>query len=70
MESFSPQNYMSKNASNEILSNMKVVSLALNVPKVQKHAFLMCGWQVMIKSFSKNVEIQSGIPFEWNGQIG
>jgi hypothetical protein len=33
MERFSPQNYMSKNASNEILSNMKVVDLALTFPK-------------------------------------
>jgi hypothetical protein len=33
MESFSPQNYMSKNASNEILFNMKVVDLALTFPK-------------------------------------
>jgi hypothetical protein len=33
MESFSPQNYMSKKASNENLSNMKVVDLALTYPK-------------------------------------
>jgi hypothetical protein len=33
MESFSPQNYMSKNASNEILFNMKVVDIALTFPK-------------------------------------
>ena len=33
MESFSPQNYMSKNASNEILFHMKVVDLALTFPK-------------------------------------
>jgi hypothetical protein len=33
MERFSPQDYMSKNASNEILSNMKVVDLVLPFPK-------------------------------------
>jgi hypothetical protein len=33
MESSSPQNYMSKQASNQILSNMKVEDLALAFPK-------------------------------------
>ena len=33
MERFSPWNYMSKNASNEILSNIKVVDLGLTFPK-------------------------------------
>jgi hypothetical protein len=37
MESFSPQNYVSKNASNEILFNMKVVDLALTFPKKAKN---------------------------------
>jgi hypothetical protein len=33
MERVSPQNYMFKDASNEILSNMKVVDLAITFPK-------------------------------------
>jgi hypothetical protein len=33
MERFSPQDYIIKNASNEILLNMKVVDLVLPFPK-------------------------------------
>jgi hypothetical protein len=33
MERFSPQDYITKNASNEILLNMKVVDLSLPFPK-------------------------------------
>jgi hypothetical protein len=37
--------------------------------KVQEHPFLICGWQVMIKSLSRNFELQSGITFTPFGQI-
>jgi hypothetical protein len=37
--------------------------------KVQEHSFLICGWQVMIKSFSKMFELQSGISSKPFGQI-
>jgi hypothetical protein len=37
--------------------------------KVQEHSFLMCGWQVMIKSFSNIFELQSGISSKPFGQI-
>jgi hypothetical protein len=36
MERFSPQDYIIKKASNEILSNMKVVDLVLPFPKSPK----------------------------------
>jgi hypothetical protein len=38
--------------------------------KVQEHSFIIYGWQVMIKSFSRIFELQSGISFKPFGQIG
>jgi hypothetical protein len=53
MESFSSQNYMSKNASNEILSNMKVVDLALTFTKSPRtrisHLWLESYDQIIVK---------------------
>ena len=37
--------------------------------KVQEHPFPMCGWQVMIKSLSRNFELQTWITFTPFGQI-
>jgi hypothetical protein len=37
--------------------------------KVQEHSFLIYGWQVMIKSFSRIFELQSGISSKPFGQI-
>ena len=48
----------------------KLKILISPLQKVQEHSFLICGWQVMIKSFSRKVEIQSGITLEPFGQIG
>jgi hypothetical protein len=37
--------------------------------KVQEHPFLICGWQVMIKSLSMEFELQQGITFASKGQF-
>jgi hypothetical protein len=37
--------------------------------KFQEHSFLIYGWQVMIKSFSRIFELQSEITFKPFGQI-
>ena len=39
-ERFSPQDYMTKNASNEILLNMKVVDISLPFPKCPRTSTL------------------------------
>ena len=47
----------------------KLKILFSHFQKVQEHSIPMYGWQVMIKSFSKNFELQSGISFKPFGQI-
>ena len=37
--------------------------------KVQEHPFLICGWQVMIKSLARNFELQAWITFASKGQF-
>jgi hypothetical protein len=53
MERFSPQVYMTKQASNEILSNMKVEHLALTFPKSPRtwisHVWLRRYGSIMVK---------------------
>jgi hypothetical protein len=55
MESHSPQNYMSKQASNQNLSNMKVEDLALAFPKSPRtlisHVWLASYDQIIFKNF-------------------
>jgi hypothetical protein len=55
MESHSPQNYMSKQASNQILSNIKVEDLALAFPKSPRtlisHVWLASYDQIIFKNF-------------------
>ena len=47
----------------------KLNILISSFQKVQEHSFLMCGWQVMIKSFSRIFELQSEITFKPFGQF-
>ena len=47
----------------------KLKILFSHFQKVQEHSFLMCGWQVMIKSFSRIFELQSEITSKPFGQI-
>jgi hypothetical protein len=55
MESSSPQNYIIIQASNEILSNMKVEDLALTFPKIPRtlisHLWLASYDQIFLKNF-------------------
>ena len=47
----------------------KLKILFSHFQKVQEHSFLMCGWQVMIKSSWNIFELQSGISSKPFGQI-
>ena len=47
----------------------KLKILFLPSQKGEEHLIPMCGWQVMIKSFSRNLELQGGITLEPFGQI-
>ena len=48
---------------------LKLKILLSPFQKVQEHPFLMCGWQVMIKSLSRYFELQTWITFTPIGQI-
>ena len=53
----------------EFCPTWKLKILLSPFQKVQEHEFLMCGWQVMIKSLSRKFELQTWITFTPNGQM-